>query len=344
MQYLITGGAGFIGINFSQRLLSQGHQVTIIDNFSKPGSETNVAWLKRQPNQARLSVRKLNLWSPSPTLNRLVAQSEIIYHLAAQTAVTTSIENPRDDFRSNVLGTFNLLETVRQHQSQAILIYSSTNKVYGALSHLPLTQTKTRYQLQNSQGINEQTPLDFYTPYGCSKGAADQYVLDYARIYGLKTVVFRQSCIYGPHQFGTEDQGWVAWLTLAALHNRPITLFGTGKQVRDLLYIDDLFEAWQRAAVHIASSNGQAYNLGGGTENAISLLEFISVLERKLNHTINIKFDHWRSGDQKVFISDNSKAKVDFGWSPHTPIETGLESLIEWLKANNDKGNFKRLL
>jgi len=250
-------------------------------------------------------------------------------------AVTTSVQNPREDLEINTLGTINVLEAVRQAKRKPIILFSSTNKVYGAMEDIKIKEVNGRYQYQNlPHGVNEDRILDFHSPYGCSKGAADQYVRDYARIYGLKTVVFRQSCIYGLHQFGIEDQGWVAWFIIASLLNKPLTIYGNGKQVRDVLFIDDLNMAYWLAIKNIKKTAGQIYNIGGGPKNQLSLLELISLLGNFFNKRIKYKFSQWRPGDQPVFVCDIRKAKKDFGWQPKVSPKEGIKRLIKWAKRN----------
>lgn len=337
MRYLITGGAGFIGTNFSDKLLAKGEKVIIFDNFSKRGSYLNARWLKEKYGNEKLKIVKGDIRSDLKQLSNFVEKTDIVYHLAAQTAVTTSVQNPQEDFEVNAIGTFNLLEAVRQKNPRVILIYSSTNKVYGSMEDVPVSEGKTRYLYNHSGGISESTPLNLYSPYGCSKGTADQYVRDYSRIYNLSTVVFRQSCIYGPHQFGVENQGWVAWFVIAFLLNRKITIFGNGKQTRDVLYIDDLFSAWDLATRNIEKIKGEIFNIGGGPNNSISLIEILSLLERKHKKKVKISYDDWRPGDQKIFVSDNKKLIDQLGWKPKTDINSGLERLIEWASKNKYK-------
>lgn len=332
---LITGGAGFIGVNLAERLLGDGQGVTIIDNLSRRGSEHNLAWLQaRHGTRLRFihgDIREAGL------LDTVVPGHAVIYHLASQTAVTTSVRAPREDFEINALGTLNVLEAARHCTPPPIVVFASTNKVYGALEHLAIDEQATRYTLRDlPAGIDETQPLDFHSPYGCSKGAADQYVRDYQRIYGLPTVVFRQSCIYGPRQMGVEDQGWVAWFVIAALTGRPITIYGTGKQVRDLLYIDDLVEALLLAVSHIAVTAGQIYNIGGGAANAISVWwELQPLLEAMLQQPLPApRFEPWRPGDQPIFVADTRKALRDFGWQPRTSITDGLQRLVAWARAH----------
>jgi CDP-paratose 2-epimerase len=245
------------------------------------------------------------------------------------------VTNPREDFEVNALGTFNVLEAVRLSSAKPIVVYSSTNKVYGKMDDIEVTEDDGRYTYKKLvDGVTELYPLDFYSPYGCSKGAGDQYVIDYARIYGLKTIVFRQSCIYGPHQFGIEDQGWVAWFSIRALQNLPVTIYGDGKQIRDVLYMGELIEAYNAAIEEIDATAGQAYNIGGGPMNTLSLLELIDLLELHLGYRLEYSFDDWRPGDQLVFVSDIRKAKTDFGWQPRTRPAEGVAKLISWLERN----------
>ncbi len=331
MKTLITGGAGFIGINLAARLLEEDRKLTILDNLSRPGSEKNLEWLAREKKR-RFTFIHGDIRNSS-VVAEAVRGRKVIYHLAAQTAVTNSVVDPASDFEINGRGTLNLLEAVRQKSPDAIFIFSSTNKVYGNLQAICLREQKNRYDFKSrSEGVNEESLLDFHSPYGCSKGAADQYVRDYSRIYGLKTVVFRQSCIYGPHQRGNEDQGWVAHFVICGLKKRGVTIYGNGKQVRDLLFITDLLEAFDRAEKNIAKSAGKIYNIGGGRENTLSLLELIAWLEQKLARRVAPGFDDWRPGDQKIFVSDNTKLKQDLGWQPRVPVTEGLEKLFSWLK------------
>jgi CDP-paratose 2-epimerase len=333
-KYLITGGAGFIGTNLADHYLRNGKRVTIFDDFSRAGTVDNVSWLKkRYRNQLR--VVKGDVRQPGSPLLELVARSEVVFHLAAQVAVTTSVTNPRKDFETNALGTFNILEAARVSSSNPIVVYSSTNKVYGKKADLEVIEARGRYAYaQGVKGIPETCPLDFYSPYGCSKGAGDQYMVDYSRIYGLKTIVFRQSCIYGPHQFGIEDQGWVAWFAIRAMQNRPVTIYGDGKQVRDVLFIEDLISAYDAALKNIGNASGQAYNIGGGTRNILSLLDLIYLLEKHFGYRLKHSFEEWRPGDQLIYVSDIRKAKADLEWVPRVKPVEGIKKLLEWLKDN----------
>jgi CDP-paratose 2-epimerase len=260
-----------------------------------------------------------------------------VLHLAAQVAVTTSVTDPREDFEVNALGTFNVLEAMRLAGMTAPILYSSTNKVYGEMTEVGVVQKDGRYAYQSLPGgVPEKQILDFHSPYGCSKGAADQYVIDYHRIYGLRSIVFRQSCIYGYRQFGAEDQGWVAWFMIAAQLGRPITVYGDGRQVRDILFIDDLLNAYDAAFAAGDAACGKAYNIGGGPENVLSLLELVSYIEKRQNRKLPFKFDAWRPGDQKVFVSDIRRAHHELGWSPKTSCLRGLDQLYDWVAQNKE--------
>jgi len=334
----ITGGAGFIGINSAKYFINKGWKVFILDNFYRVGAKENIVWLEESVSQKNLlEVIKTDIRYDLKSLERAISKSDVVLHLAAQVAVTTSVENPREDFEINALGAFNVLEVVRQSKNKPIILYSSTNKVYGAMEDVGVKEINGRYQYKNLiYGVDENRGLDFHSPYGCSKGAADQYIRDYSRIYGLKTVVFRQSCIYGHHQFGIEDQGWVAWFIIATLLEKPLTIYGDGKQVRDVLFVDDLNEAYWLAIKNIKKTSGHIYNIGGGPKNQLSLLRLISILEKFFNKEIKYKFNEWRPGDQPVFVCDIRKAKKDFGWQPKTKTEEGIKLLIEWVKENKN--------
>lgn len=332
--YLITGGAGFIGTNLADHYLSNDKQVTIFDNFSREGTEENVRWLKEQHGN-RLQIVRGDVRWPDAEFSSLVEESEVVFHLAAQVAVTTSVINPIEDFEINARGTFNVLEAVRQSASKPIVLYSSTNKVYGKMDDLYVVERDGRYAYEELEtGVPVTRPLEFYSPYGCSKGCGDQYVIDYARIYGLNTVVFRQSCIYGPHQFGIEDQGWVAWFAIRAMQGLPFTIYGDGKQVRDVLYIGDLIAAYDAAITNIEKTRGRAYNIGGGPQNTLSLLELVTLLEEQFGRNLQYDFDDWRPGDQLVFISDLRKASEDFDWTPRISAVEGVANLVDWLSWN----------
>lgn len=332
---LITGGAGFIGSNAASYFIKKGYKVIIFDNFSRKGSLANKKWLEENFREY-ITFIKWDVRKENNTLVKSIRKSDIVLHLAAQVAVTTSVQNPREDFEINALGTFNVLEAVRKAGNNPIFIYSSTNKVYGGLEDIAVAETKTNYKFKNfPYGISEERGVDFHSPYGCSKGAADQYVRDYSRIYGLNTIVFRQSCIYGPRQFGVEDQGWVAWFLIALTGRKNITIYGNGKQVRDLLYVDDLVRAYDMAAKNIKITNGQIYNIGGGYKNTLSVWkEFQPILEKLFKRKIVAKKGDWRPGDQPIFIADIRKAKKDFGWEPKVSVEKGIKKLHDWVTRN----------
>ncbi|TSC59570.1 MAG: dTDP-D-glucose 4,6-dehydratase [Candidatus Peregrinibacteria bacterium Greene0416_62] len=332
---LITGGVGFIGVNAAERFLKEGWEVEIFDNFSRRGVELNERYLQGVTNAKNLTIHRGDVRRDQDLLVQLCEQADVVLHLAAQVAVTTSVTDPRTDFDVNALGTFNVLEAVRASSKKPMVIYASTNKVYGSLEHLSVVEEKNRYALGGGlRAVDESQPLDFHSPYGCSKGAADQYVRDYSRIYGLKTIVFRQSCIYGTRQLGIEDQGWVAWFMIAAMFKRPVTLYGNGKQVRDLLFVEDLVEAYVQAIAHIDKCSGQAYNLGGGSENALSLLEFFAILEKDFGQKLSPAHSPERPGDQPIFIADNGKFSADSGWRAKTGVREGLKKLNDWLQEN----------
>jgi len=337
MKILITGGAGFIGTNTAMRFLSQGWSVVLLDNCSRKGAEFNLADLRAVGpfELIRADVRR-----PEAVTAALRAHgdADIVLHLAGQVAVTTSVQDPRSDFEDNALGTFNVLEALRTAGFPGLMIYSSTNKVYGSMGSAGVVEGPSRYSYRGfPEGIGEEQPLDFHSPYGCSKGAADQYVRDYARIYGLKTVVFRQSCIYGPHQYGVEDQGWLAWFTIAAATGRPLTVYGNGKQVRDVLYVDDLAEAYRKAFECRDRCAGAVFNVGGGPRNTLSLLELIERLNAALGIRITVRFEDWRPGDQPVFIADIRRMQERLGWAPRTSVGDGLGRVLAWVQAHRDR-------
>lgn len=331
---LVTGGAGFIGVNTVRHFLARGWDITIFDNFSRRGAEYNMDRLTEDCH-GQFAVVRGDVRTDVRTLRTLAEQHDVIIHLAAQVAVTTSVTDPQTDFDCNALGTFNVLEAVRLSARRPIVLYASTNKVYGALEDLPVQQLAQRYAFAGDRrGVSEAQPLDFHSPYGCSKGAADQYVRDYARIYGLKTVVFRQSCIYGPHQMGVEDQGWVAWFLIAGLFGKPVQIYGDGKQVRDLLFVEDLVACYEKAIERIDRTAGKVYNLGGGPDNTLSLLEFFEHLSRTHGITITPTFAPVRPGDQPIFVSDCSAALRDLDWKPMVSVHAGIDQLLAWLKEH----------
>ncbi len=337
--YLITGGAGFIGSNYCAHLLENGHKVTIFDNLSRQGTEKNLAWLQEKFGADAFTFVKGDVCVFSQ-LEKVVADVDVIIHLAGQVAVTTSVIDPRTDFEINALGTFNVLEAARLFANNPIILYASTNKVYGGMEEVRVEANDIKYYYQDFPlGIPESQPLDFHSPYGCSKGTGDQYMRDYHRIYGMRTVVFRQSCIYGTRQFGIEDQGWVAWFVIAAQFRRPITIFGDGKQVRDMLFVTDLCRAYDAAIAHSDVSAGQIFNIGGGPENTLSIWkEFYPLLEELLGEKINVARSDWRPGDQPIYVSDIRKAKKILEWQPEVNTRNGIEQLFAWVKEN--KGIF----
>ncbi len=334
---LITGGAGFIGTNYASRLIERGEHPTIFDNLSRAGTPGNIQWLRDTYGVDSFEMIEGDV-RDAGAISSAIQGAELVLHLAAQVAVTTSVIDPRTDFEINALGTFNVLEAARNSSQKPVIIYSSTNKVYGDLEDVEVAEgEKSYYFPDHPEGISESQLMDFHSPYGCSKGAGDQYVRDYHRIFGLPTVVFRQSCIYGTHQFGIEDQGWVAWFVIAAVTGKPITIFGDGKQVRDLLFVDDLIAAYDLAAENIDKTAGQIYNIGGGQENTLSIWkEFGPLLEKELGQEIPVSRENWRPGDQRVFVADIRKAARDLGWKPKIGVELGIQKLFKWVKANRD--------
>jgi len=336
-QTLVTGGSGFIGANYVSRLLQRGDKVTIFDNLSRAGSKTNLDWLHATYGRDAFELVVGDV-RDAELVSRTAKNADIIVHLAAQVAVTTSVTNPREDFEINAQGAFNVLEAARLSGRQPVVLYASTNKVYGGMDEVRVLEDASAYRYADfPAGIPETQPLDFHSPYGCSKGCGDQYVRDYHRIYGLPTVVFRQSCIYGPHQFGVEDQGWVAWFIIAAVTGKPITIYGDGKQVRDVLYIEDLLNAYDAALVNMDKAAGQVYNLGGGPEKTMSIwYEFRPLLERLLGRPVPTSSGDWRPGDQRIYVSDIYKAERELGWTPKIGISEGVQRLYDWVQANRD--------
>ena len=336
MNALITGGAGFVGSNLAAYLLDQKENVTVFDSLARHGASENLAWLRSLGLTDFIHGDIRNAFDIEQTIKNV--QPDVIFHLAGQVAMTTSMQSPRRDFEINVLGSINVLEAVRQYTPKTAIVYASSNKVYGNLDHLDLVEAATRYQPRNpaSRGVDEATAIEFHTPYGCSKGAADQYMLDYARGCGLNTVVFRHSTIYGGRQFATYDQGWVGWFCRQALESKQdpgraaFTVSGDGKQVRDLLHVSDAVNAYVSAYEHIAEARGQAFNIGGGIENSMSLLELLLFLEKRLGIKLNYTNLPWRQSDQKFFVADNSKAERLIHWSPKMSKEQGIEDTISW--------------
>ena len=330
---LITGGAGFIGTNLAARLLSEGKRVMIYDNLFRDGVEQNLQWLQAEYGKnLMIQIADIN---EKRILQQCVNHASVIFHFSAQVAVTSAVINPVHDFQVNLKGTFHLLEAIRNSKHQPPLLFTSTNKVYGNLQDIGMEENRTRYQPSDRKirkyGINEKMPLDFHSPYGCSKGAADQYILDYSRCYGLKTAVFRMSCIYGPHQFGTEDQGWVAHFLISALENKPVYIYGNGKQVRDILFVEDLVDAFQLAHKNIDKLQGEVFNIGGGPKNTVSLLEILNLIKEKAGKEMKISFEDWRTGDQQYYVSNTSKFQEATGWAPQYSVDEGVEALMRWL-------------
>lgn len=334
-KWIVTGGAGFIGCHAASRFHGLGDEVIVVDNLSRRGAEENLAWLRAQgiDRFERLDIRD------RAGVDRLLkdhADADAVLHLAGQVAVTTSVADPRADFETNALGTLNVLEAVRvQAGGRPAVLYSSTNKVYGHLDHVRIVERDGRYAYEDlPHGVAETEPLDFHSPYGCSKGAGDQYVRDYARIYGMRTVSFRQSCIFGTRQFGIEDQGWVAWFCLAATRGQRFTIFGDGKQIRDTLWIDDLLDAYLAALDRIDDVRGEIFNLGGGPANTLSLRELVGILEAHFGRSLDPAFADWRPGDQPVFVADIRKAAARLDWSPQVGTRDGVARLLTWIEAN----------
>jgi CDP-paratose 2-epimerase len=335
-QVIITGGAGFIGTNLSAHYLDKGCRVVIYDSLERKGCLTNVEWLRNHPKAQNLEVLIGDIRLPTRALQQAIEASDALFHMAGQVAVTTSVKDPVQDFEVNALGAFKMLELVRNSSGKRpVFFYASTNKVYGGMENVEIEEQEDRFSYVDlPNGVPEDRLLDFHSPYGCSKGTADQYARDYARIYGLQTVVFRQSCIYGYRQFGLEDQGWVAWFVIAAQLGLPIVIYGNGKQVRDVLFIEDLMAAYDEAFEQITKVSGQVFNIGGGPENTISLHDLVAVLKSDVNPELKITFSDWRPGDQPVYISDVRKARETFGWTPKTDWQSGVRKLIQWVKAN----------
>lgn len=336
MKYLITGGCGFLGSNIAAQKLKEGEELLVFDNLYRSGSEQNLNWLRTQGRFqfAHGDIRNTN------DVNRTIKEfkPDVIFHLAGQVAMTTSIANPRMDFEINALGTLNVLEAVRQHSPDSVIVYSSTNKVYGDLEQWEYQEREKRYFCpDHPQGFDESIPLDFHSPYGCSKGAGDQYMLDYARIFALRTVVFRHSSIYGGRQFSTYDQGWIGWFCQKALEAKanhqaePFTISGSGKQVRDVLYASDAIACYLAAVEHIDNVKGEVFNIGGGVENSLSLLELFDILEELTGAKLNYQKIPVRQSDQRIFIADISKATTQLQWKPKVSSREGVSKMLNWL-------------
>ena len=337
MKYLITGGCGFLGSNIAAEVLAHGNELVVYDNLSRVGGDKNLAWLKTLGEFRFVKASTADM----ETLSSVVKEyrPDVIYHLAGQVAMTTSISNPRLDFETNVLGSFNVLESVRQFSPGTTVIYSSTNKVYGDFEYFNYDETPTRYVCREfPDGFDESVHLDFHSPYGCSKGSADQYMLDYARIFKLNTVVFRHSSMYGARQFGTFDQGWISWFVQKAVETHTdssstFTISGNGKQVRDVLHAEDMVRLYLTAADKIDSARGNVFNIGGGIGNSLSLLELFAFLENELGVKLNYTRLPPRESDQKVFVADIAKAKRLLGWEPVVSKEDGIRRMIGWIKG-----------
>jgi CDP-paratose 2-epimerase len=337
MKYLVTGGCGFVGSNIVSRLTRQGESVALFDNLTRHGAAANLDWLKSLGPQQFVHGDIRNPHDVDRAISSLMP--DVIFHLGGQVAMTTSMENPRHDFEVNVVGSLNLLESVRRHCPQTTIVYSSSNKVYGGLDRAALVEGQRRYTVPSfPHGLDETAPLDFQTPYGCSKGAADQYMLDYARSFGLKTVVFRHSTIYGGRQFATFDQGWVGWFCQQAIaiqnypSRPPFTISGNGKQVRDLLFVDDAVDCYLQAAANIEQTRGQAFNVGGGIDNSCSLLELFDILETLLPIKMIYRELPWRHSDQKFFVANNAKALRLICWQPRVTKAVGVAATLQWAK------------
>ena len=333
---LVTGGAGFIGCNIANALAERGHEVLVYDALSRPGVEKNLAWLKeRHGEQVQAIVADVR---DEDALARAAREAQAVFHMAAQVAVTTSMVDPREDFEINIRGTLNLLDAVRLKGDGTPVIFASTNKVYGDLADIDFRLEGERYVAEDAAvaraGISETRPLDFHTPYGCSKGAADQYVLDYARSFGMRTAVLRMSCIYGLRQMGNEDQGWVAHFLIRALEGKPITLYGDGYQVRDILDVSNAVEAYLKAWEQIDRVKGRAFILGGGPSNAVSLRELLAHISALLGRELDVRYSDWRAGDQRYFVADTSAIRDALGLSPAVPWKEGVALLAEWLRES----------
>jgi CDP-paratose 2-epimerase len=332
---LVTGGAGFIGSNLADKLAGEGFDVLIYDALTRPGVEANLAWLKsRHPRRIAAAVADIR---DRDAVSEVAAEARAVFHFAAQVAVTTSLAEPYQDFETNIQGTIFLLEALRRRRRPVPLVFASTNKVYGSLADLELRHEGEAYLPRDpairAHGIDERRPLSFCTPYGCSKGAADQYVLDYARSLGLPSALLRMSCIYGPRQLGTEDQGWIAHFLRRAVADEPITIYGDGHQVRDVLHVGDAVAAYVAVWRRIGEVAGQAFNLGGGPANAVSLVQVIGEIERILGRRVKLSFEDWRPGDQRYFATDARRARASLGLPPPLSWRAGLADLARWLQS-----------
>lgn len=339
MRILITGGCGFLGCNIARKILETGDELFIFDNLSRVGSEKNLGWLKEKGNFEFINgdIRDKN------TVFDIIkkATPDVVFHLAGQVAMTTSISNPRLDFEINALGSFNVLESVKNYSPDTIVVYSSTNKVYGDLEWVHYDETEKKYIAREfPEGFSETIRLDFHSPYGCSKGCADQYMLDFYRIFGINTVVFRHSSMFGGRQFSTIDQGWIGWFCQKALETKkgtlkePFTISGDGKQVRDVLYADDMVDLYLGVIKNIDKAKGQVFNIGGGMQNSLSLLELFDILETRLNIQLTYDKIPARMSDQKIFVADIRKIKQFIGWEPKTDKISGIEKMLQWIDLN----------
>jgi CDP-paratose 2-epimerase len=338
MRALVTGGAGFIGSNLADRLASEGHDVIVFDALARAGVERNLAWLRGRHGDRIVHVHADI--RDARAVSEVMREAGVVFHLAAQVAVTTSLVDPLDDFETNVRGALNVLEAARRRRTP--VIFASTNKVYGDLADVALELMGDAYRPQDPtvrvRGVGEHRPLDFHTPYGCSKGAADQYVLDYSRSFGLPTCVLRMSCIYGPRQMGTEDQGWVAHFLIRALEGQPIVIYGDGRQVRDILGVADAVEAYMAAWKRIGQVSGCAFNLGGGAANAVSLRQLIGYIEEITHRPVDVSFADWRAGDQRYYVSDASLARRELQLAEPVDWRSGVAQLARWLTAERGGG------
>lgn len=338
MKLLITGGCGFLGSNLASHAIGLGIDLCVFDSLYRHGAQANLQWLKTQGDFAFVhgDIRNAN------DVERVVRQfgPTMVFHLAGQVAMTTSIANPRMDFEVNAMGTLNLLEALRQHAPRAGVIYSSTNKVYGDLEQYHYSETATRFVCdEHPSGFDEATPLDFHSPYGCSKGAADQYLRDYHRIFGLDTVAFRHSSMYGGRQYATEDQGWIGWFCQMAVETKrgqrasPFAISGNGKQVRDVLHAEDMIALYFQTARHIDKAAGQAFNVGGGIDNSLSLLELFGLLATEIDRPLDFTMKPPRESDQKVFVADIGKVSALMGWRPQVSAAVGVGKMLAWSEA-----------
>lgn len=341
---VVTGGSGFIGSNLADSLLADGEEVVILDNLSRPGVRENLAWLQEK-HRGRVHPALVDVRDPK-AIEPVFADAKAVFHFAAQTAVTTSLDDPVEDFDINARGTLNVLEAVRRTGRRIPVVFSSTNKVYGALDDIAMLTDGDSYvpasEATQLHGVGEMRRLNFCTPYGCSKGVADQYVLDYAKSYGIPAAVLRMSCIYGPRQFGTEDQGWVAHFLLRALAGEPIMVFGDGRQVRDVLHVHDAVRAYRGLLAAMDTVSGKPFNLGGGPANAVSVLMMLQEIERIAGRRLDLRFEEWRQGDQRYFVADTRRLQSAIGWQPQVGWRRGVRDLADWLVQNRPALKFEK--